>query len=278
VYILLAVFLFAKRKYPVYFTCFVAIGLCAALAASWTEPLQDECRVTVMDVGQGQCILVQSEGKNYLVDCGSYSDSYAADQAAGLLLSQGIARLDGVILTHFDIDHAGGVSYLLTRVTADKLFLPNCLDEDSTSESLYSYTGGAVETISIDTVLSFGETKITMIPSENAVSNNESGLCILFQTKNCDILITGDRSAAGERELIKHMALPDLELLIVGHHGSKTSTCRELLIITKPDVAIISVGADNSYGHPTQEVLDRLTYYGCRIYRTDLDGTVIFRG
>lgn len=277
-YILLAVFLIAKQKYPVHFTCFATIGLCIALMASWAEPMQDDCRVTVLDVGQGQCILLQSEGKNYLVDCGSYSDSFAADQAAGLLLSQGITRLDGVILTHFDSDHAGGVNNLLTRVSADYLFLPNCPDKDNTSQALYAYTGGRVLTVTEDLVLAFGDAKITMIPSKNAISNNESGLAILFQTGKCDILITGDRSARGERELIEHMKLPKLEVLIVGHHGSKTSTCRELLIKTSPEIAIISVGEDNSYGHPADEVLQRLGQYGCIIYRTDLSGTIIYRG
>ena len=100
----------------------------------------------------------------------------------------------------------------------------------------------------------------------------------MTQTEKCDILITGDRSAKGERELIEHMTLPELEVLIVGHHGSKSSTCRELLIKTSPEIAIISVGEDNSYGHPADEVLQRLKQYGCIIYRTDLDGTIIYRG
>ena len=278
VYLLLVVFLIGKKKHPLALTCFATIGLCFALVASWVEPKKDDFRMTVLDVGQGQCILLQCQGKNYLVDCGSYSETYAADQAAGLLLSQGISRLDGMILTHFDTDHAGGVANLLTRVPADCLFLPNCVDHDATSSALYGYDRGQVLTVLEDMVVSFGDAKITMIPSENATSDNESGLCILFQTENCDILITGDRSAAGERELIKHITLPDLEVLIVGHHGSKTSTCRELLIKTSPEIAIISVGADNSYGHPTDEVLARLEQYGCMIYRTDLDGTIVYRG
>ena len=278
IYLLLVVFLIAKKKYPIHLACFATIGLCIALIASWTEPMRDDCRITVLDVGQGQCILLQSEGRNYLVDCGSYSESFAADQAAGMLLSQGITRLDGVILTHFDADHAGGVAYLLTRVPADHLFLPTCPDEDDTSQALLVYDGGTVLTIDTDTVISFGDARITMIPSETAISNNESGLCILFQTEKCDILITGDRSARGERELIEHMTLPELEVLIVGHHGSKSSTCRELLIKTSPEIAIISVGEDNSYGHPADEVLQRLKQYGCIIYRTDLDGTIIYRG
>ena len=81
----------------------------------------------------------------------------------------------------------------------------------------------------------------------------------------------------GEWELLNHTALPELELLIVGHHGSKYSTSEELLAATTPQMAIISVSAYNSYGHPAQEVLDRLTAYDCEIFRTDRDGTVIFR-
>ena len=71
--------------------------------------------------------------------------------------------------------------------------------------------------------------------------------------------------------------LPELELLIAGHHGSRHSTCEELLAATTPECVFISVGADNAYGHPHQEVLDRLEAYDCRVYRTDQNGTIIFR-
>jgi competence protein ComEC len=81
----------------------------------------------------------------------------------------------------------------------------------------------------------------------------------------------------GELRLLERTTLPDLEVLIVGHHGSKYSTAPELLAATKPDVAVISVDKYNSYGHPTQEVLDRLEAVGCIIYRTDVDGTVVYQ-
>lgn len=276
-YGLLAVFLLMKKKQPLVLGCCAAIGLCVALFASWMEPLTDECRVTVLDVGQGQCILLQSEGRNFLVDCGGSNDEHAADEAAALLLSQGIRRLDGLIVTHYDRDHAAGAEYLLSRVAADALYLPNCADDDGTAAGLYRYTGGEICTVSSDVQVVFGDTKITLVPSQSHLDNNESGLCVLYQTKNCDILITGDRSTAGERELLEHMQLPQLEVLIVGHHGSKYSTCRELLMKTNPQYAIISVG-ENHYGHPTDEVLQRLQDFGCEIYRTDENGTVVYRG
>lgn len=277
-YLLLAVFLLSQRKRPAVLGCCAAVGLCVALMASWLEPLSDDYRMTVLDVGQGQCILLQSEGKNYLVDCGGDRDADAADKAAAMLLSQGIRQLDGLILTHYDADHAGGALFLLQRIDAKVLFLPNSEDVQGTALALYDLAGDDLVYIDRQVTIDFGEAKITLHPSQNAETDNESGLCVLFQRENCDILITGDRSARGERELIEQISLPQLDVLIVGHHGSKYSTCRELLIKTQPQIAIISVGADNFYGHPTQEVLERLWQHGCTVLRTDLHGNIIYRG
>ncbi len=276
-YVLLAVYWLLHRKKPMVYGCCAACGLFLALLLSWMEPLTDGCRMTALDVGQGQCILLQSEGKNYLVDCGGDSDQLAADKAANYLLSQGISHLDGIFVTHFDRDHAGGVQLLLTRISADALYLPEPVENDSLSHALYGVNTPICPVDSLQE-LGFANTKITIIPSEIGTVDNESGLCILFQRENCDILITGDRSAFGERELMRAVSLPDLEVLVVGHHGSAHSTCEELLARCTPEIAVISVGAENSYGHPAQEVLDRLSAYGCTYYRTDLSGTVIYRG
>jgi competence protein ComEC len=122
------------------------------------------------------------------------------------------------------------------------------------------------------------ETEITIFASAEREDTNESSLCILFQPEDCDILITGDRSFDGEAELMNRVTLPDLEILVAGHHGSKTSTSWDLLNATRPEIVMISVGANNRYGHPTGETLERLGLFGCNIYRTDWEGTIIFRG
>ena len=90
------------------------------------------------------------------------------------------------------------------------------------------------------------------------------------------ILITGDRSGFGERMLLKTADIPQVDVLVAGHHGARDSTCEELLAAVQPEIAVISVG-ENNYGHPSAEVLDRLDAYGCLIYRTDLHGNVILR-
>ena len=267
-YILLAVFLLMKNKKPLVFGCLAVTGLCAALLFSWVQPLSDACRMTVVDVGQGQSIVLQSGEKTFVVDCGgTYADD-AADATAETLLSMGISRIDGLILTHYDTDHAGGVEYLLTRIDADTLYLPAWEG---------SQTEGNTVRVDRDVELTWDGGKLTVITSEIQDGSNESSLCVLFQAADCDILITGDRGTLGEKLLMQDMDLPELEVLVVGHHGSKYSTSEELLALTSPEVAVISVEADNRYGHPAQEVLDRLEAAGCTILRTDEDGTIIIR-
>ena len=277
-YLLFAVFLLMKKRKPLVFACFTVISLCMALLAGWIPPMLDPFRVTVLDVGQGQSIILQSGGKTYLVDCGGNYGDDSADIAAETLLSMGISRIDGLILTHYDADHAGGAGMLLTRIKADALFLPNWVDEREIAMELSGYSGGEVVIVERDLEWTWEDSRITVFASEILDSGNESSLCVLFQSGDCDILITGDRGTLGEKLLMKDHTLPRLDVLVVGHHGSKYSTSTELLEMTQPRVAVISVDADNRYGHPAQEVLDRLEAADCDIYRTDEDGTIIIRG
>lgn len=272
VYILLALFLVTKDRRPVLLGCCAAMGLCCALLASWAEPVWGGgTRLTVLDVGQGQCLLLQSGGRTYMVDCGGDSDSATADIAAETLLSQGITRLDGLILTHCDRDHAGAVENLLTRVDTDLLILP------PVSSGLPECTSGQVVYAEDDLCLRYGDTVISIYAATFPGNSNENSLCILFDTEKCDILITGDRSGFGERMLLRNADIPDVDILIAGHHGSKNSTCEELLQAVRPEIVCISVGEGNSYGHPAPELLQRLQAYGCAIYRTDENGDIQIR-
>lgn len=275
-YVMLFVFYILKKKRPFVLIACMLTGLIVAVGCSWAEPRQDCYRVTAVDVGQGQCILLQTDGKNYMVDCGSNSPDAAATSAIQLLHSQGIFRLDGLIITHYDTDHAGGADPLMSRIPTDALYLPLYEGENEIRDSL---TGKFADRICwVESELYLDAANITIYPSDIRTDSNESSLCILFQPKNCDILITGDRTQAGERALLEQTDLPDLEILIAGHHGANTSTAFELLDKTRPEVVIISVGTENSYGHPGQEMLGRLELFGCKVYRTDLEGTIIFRG
>ena len=275
-YMLGLVFLLLKRKKPYVLICCGVLGLVVALLLSWTEPLLDENRMMVLDVGQGQCILLQSEGRTYMVDCGGDSDSEAADMAAETLLSMGIYRLDGLILTHYDRDHAGGVGYLLSRIPADAVFLP-ASEDDGALDGILPYCEDTVRFVDDDLELAWGNSKMIVYGPLLSKSDNESGLSVLFDGGKCDILITGDMSTMGEMLLVKQKQLSEVTAIVAGHHGSKSSTGELLLQATKPEYAFISVGEDNYYGHPSDAVLQRLQAVGCAVYRTDLHGTIIFR-
>ena len=276
-YTLLIAFFFTGKKHPGVTAGSIVTLLAISIGLSWLEPAMDDTRVSVIDVGQGQSILLQHEKTTYLVDCGGEHVGMTADTVANFLLSQGIFRLDGVILTHYDSDHAGSVMELLSVVDANRIYMPDVLDSNGIRQRIQERFKDKIFYITDRTELDISGGKITLYPGITGENDNESSLCILFQPQTCDILITGDRNATGERALLKEAQLPKLELLVAGHHGSHLATSLELLMATRPEVVAISVGADNRYGHPREEVLDRLSRFGCEIYRTDLQGTIIFR-
>lgn len=275
-YVLLGVFLVGRKRQPHVLICCGVLGLCLALGISWIEPEICQYRMTVLDVGQGQCVLLQADGKTFMIDCGGDQDTACADMAAETLLSQGITHLDGLIVTHFDRDHVGGVQYFLSRVSADAVYMPDIGDEEM-MESLSSRCEGAEVFVQQDLILSWDDNDLTIFAPILSGTSNESGLSVLFQREDHDILITGDMSAKGELLLLQQKQIPELTALVAGHHGSKSSTSAALLASTSPEYVFISVGEDNRYGHPNDEVLERLDRYGCTVYRTDTDGTIIFR-
>lgn len=269
-YLLLFIYLLC-RKLAVPFACCAILSLCLALVVSWWEPSSSDVRFSVLDVGQGQCLLMQSGGRNYVVDCGGDSDSRSADLAAEMLLSQGYSHVDGLILTHTDRDHAGGAENFLSRIRTDLLILP------SQTENITVPENTQVVIASQDIQIRDESTRITVFAPVFRGEDNEMSLCVLFDTEKCDILITGDRNSFGERSLLRHAEIPNVDILVAGHHGSRYSSCEELLDAARPQIVCISVGADNPYGHPAQEVLDRLSRFGCAVYRTDRHGTITIR-
>jgi len=269
-YILLAIYLIWKKPGVTVLSCCAVIGLCAALLISWWEPLSTDVSMTVLDVGQGQSILLQSVGKTILVDCGGEDDAQTADKIAEKLFSQGIARLDAVVITHCDSDHVGALQNLLTRVDTDAVLVP-ASDADALAQVQN------VIPVKQDLYLTFGDAEMRIFTSSAEGSGNENSLCVLFEHQSCAILITGDRSGLGERLLMKRTELPQVDVLIAGHHGSADSTSESLLRTVRPEIVIISVGENNRYGHPAEGLLQRLEEFGCKVYRTDEDGTVTIR-
>ena len=185
--------------------------------------------------------------------------------------------MDGIILTHFDEDHAGAVPYLLQLMEVKTLYLPDA-EENSQIRKQLEEQGTDIQWVTEEERISCGTGEMSLFPALEGTSGNESSMCILFRAENCDILITGDRNLEGEHALLQQTDLPDIEVLVAGHHGADTSTGLELLWHTRPEVAVISVGEGNIYGHPARETLQRLSRIGCQVRRTDREGTIIIRG
>lgn len=225
----------------------------------------------VLDVGQGQCVLLKSGEEFALVDCGSANSWYHPGQDAGQYLrSLGCRKLDYLILTHFDADHINGVEALFARIDVECLLVP----ETNGLTALLAERGTEVEVLTESRKTTFGQGLLTILPPvSQAEDDNERGLTVLVSAGANDLLITGDMSSAAERVLAEQYSLPDIEVLVAGHHGSITSTSKELLNALKPEAVCISVGS-NSYGHPDNEVLRRIAEHCCEIYRTDMQGHI----
>lgn len=263
-------------------TCCGVTTLCLAMLLNAWSFWWGSGAVTVLDVGQGQSVLVRSGQFLCLVDCGGDSYDSAGDIAADFLGDYGVGRLDLLVLTHFHADHANGVAQLLKRVQVDTFAIPPATGEEEPlrEEILSAAQEKGVEVLEVgeDTLLTLDQDRTVQLYAPlGAGETNEAGLTCLISNGDFDTLITGDMGADVEQQLLAHAVLPDLEVLVAGHHGSKSSTSEQLLAATAPDYAFLSVGEHNSYGHPAQETLERLAAAGCRIYRTDLQGTITLR-
>jgi competence protein ComEC len=234
--------------------------------------------VHVIDVGQGDSILVLAGDNSLLIDGGNRGDS---DLIMAYMHSQGIRKLDAVIATHPHADHIGGLVEIVKEFPLDKIYMPKVVHTSKTYEDLLVNTKNADLkviaakpglTIDLDPGLK-AEFLSPAGSSYDSLNNYSAVLKLTY--KETSFLFTGDAETKAEEEMLASGADLASTVLKVGHHGSNTSTSPLFLNTVNPEVAVISVGADNSYGHPHGEVIDRLQQAGVSVFRTDLHGTVV---
>ncbi|MBD9224922.1 MAG: DNA internalization-related competence protein ComEC/Rec2 [Clostridiales bacterium] len=266
-----------KRKYALASALTVlTLAACLWLNSRWQQ--YGAFRAAVLDVGQGESVALCSGSEAALVDCGS-SNSYvdAGSVAADALQSAGIRRLSAMIVTHYHADHTNGLTEVLTRLPVDTLYLPDIEDEYGVRDrlvSLAAHQGADVVFVTEPTRIALGEAVLTVYPPLLTTGDlNEQGLTALATAGDFDLLITGDMAGQTEQLLAQMYPLPDVEVLVVSHHGSRYSSDESFLRAITPDNAVISVG-DNRYGHPAEETLRRLQAVGATVWRTDQQGSI----
>lgn len=266
-----------KRKYLLA----SALSVLTLTAAIWVNRQDYQYGVLTaltLDVGQGESVILTSGGETALVDCGS-SNSYKdpGGLAADTLHSMGVRELSAVVVTHYHADHTNGLYEVLRRIPVQTIYLPDIEDEYGVRERLVSLAeekGAQVTYVTKETADTLGDTILTIYPPVQSGGDlNELGLTALASAGDFDLLITGDMSGSTEKKLVETYALPDIEVLVVSHHGSRYSSNIRFLKAVTPEAAVISVG-DNNYGHPSEETLQRLLAIGADIWRTDQQGTI----
>lgn len=189
----------------------------------------------------------------------------------------GVRELSAVVVTHYHADHTNGLYEVLRRIPVQTIYLPDIEDEYGVRERLVSLAeekGAQVTYVTKETADTLGDTVLTIYPPVQSGGDlNELGLTALASAGDFDLLITGDMSGSTEKKLVETYALPDIEVLVVSHHGSRYSSNIRFLKSVMPEAAVISVG-DNNYGHPSEETLQRLLVVGADIWRTDQQGTI----
>ena len=283
-YALLALCLLVKGRRWKWGAALVLSAACllAVKAGPRMQVRNDRLTAVAVDVGQGAAMLFHSGDRTVLVDCGSLNSPRMAGQAVAVAMEEyGWDKLHCVVLTHYHEDHAGGLPWLLARVEAEEFLLPQLSgsDQESLQQDVLALAeahGAAVRYIETPRSAALGEGVLTVYPPVSEGGVNEMGLTVLCTAGDLDFLITGDMNASTEKKLTALYELPDVEVLLAGHHGSKGSTSQELLEAVTPEVGIISVG-QNRFGHPTQEAMDRMIQAGMKLRRTDEEGNILIQ-
>lgn len=237
--------------------------------------------VTFIDVGQGDSSLLStSNGTDILIDAGPKS---AGAAVLALLNAKGITELDVIVISHNHADHLGGLVDLLQSPIAVGAVLYNgnacttLICQDVWAEM--GTRGLTPQAVDAGDSFSWGSvTSAVLNPqSPGTGDENEDSIVMHVAFYEIDLLYTGDIGFATETLLLDGGVLPPVEVLKVAHHGSASSTSTAFLTAVTPGVSVISVGAENAYGHPSEETLARLNASGTAVHRTDQAGTISFR-
>lgn len=235
----------------------------------------NDVRVHFIDVGQGDCTVIYDNGHCMVIDGG---ESENGDKIVNYIKGLGINEIDYIIATHPHADHIGGLCNVISSFKVSNIIMPDAVSSSKVFENLLSAaekSNAKVIKAEAGNKYKLGLSEFTVIgpvkPDENL---NNNSVVIKLVYGNNSILFTGDAEKEEENDIINTGADISSEVLKVGHHGSTTSTSDEFVNKANPRYAVICVGKNNSYSHPSSDVITKLEKLGVSIYRTDTMGNI----
>lgn len=254
------------------------IGLMPMFLIIPLRPLSGDMKVTVLDIGQGLSVVVQTASHTLLYDTGP---KYNAQSDAGnrivmpYLLGEGVKKLDGMVVSHNDIDHSGGMQSVLATMPTN--WLANSFDPEfklsAATKRIPCFAGQAWTWDQVQFEMLYPDFDSY---ADTAVKDNNRSCVLKVSSQSGSILLTGDIEKESEHALLEaHVEELKSDVMTVPHHGSKTSSTPEFVTTVKPSVSIFTVGYLNRFGHPKAPVVERYRDAGSLIYRSDHDGAVV---
>lgn len=259
----------------------VADGIETINVSSSNQKIQlkkGQLNVLFIDIGQGTSVLIEKDGKYLLYDAG---DNDKEELMVRILKNYNVKKIDVAIGSHPHADHIGGLDAVIDNFDVKKLYMPKVTTNTKTFESVLlsaKKKGLKITSAKAGTPIDFGkDISVEVLGPIKAKYDdlNDYSVVIKLTYKNQSVLLTGDASYESEMDMVKSGEDLSASLLLTPHHGSSSSSSAKLLSAVNPEYTVIQVGAENKYGHPTDKVLKRLQKQQIKVFRNDLQGSVL---
>jgi len=269
-----------NKNLQYYLFAILILGLGNVFVWQFVWGLDSQIKITFFDIGQGDSVFIETPQKHQILIDGGPSSKVA--EKLGKQMPFWDKTIDLVILTHPDYDHLRGLLDVLDYYKVKNIVWTGELSDGKTFESWVSKIekeGAKITLGKAGAKIIAGDSRIDILypielPKQDSKNNNDSSIVGRLIFGQTEFMFTGDANREAEQAIIANNENIESNVLKVSHHGSRSATSPEFLANVKPEVAVISVGAKNSYGHPHQEVLSNLAEFGIKVMRTDLIGDI----